>query len=362
MNNEFTILITCLCTVTTIVVVMFINTTCAFQEKLDEQEEIIKSEKIIHRKREEEQERKFLKKQVDYEKKLERAFALIETCNSKINELVLLNKESANKQQTENMIYCNKMHCQILARQDDESERCTELFQEIQTINIKHAEQATIRSKSYITFCAIVPNFGTNEKIFQYINDNDYGVNGTISNTHWSNWCYKLHMFISNNMFGVDGSTHTRIDNDVLNNKIYIFDDIEITHDQQHPHDYNKVCNMHNILNIINRHKSSNLKVPTLVCDEIRHTNPCVIPIGSVLSGEISTYFPENTYVVNYLKDALYVELINGNQQERYPHYLKMTTVILSNNRIKKYPVSLYEKVGDEVNLRDKCYIDGSFI
>ena len=101
MNNDFTImLIACLCTVTTIVVVMFINTTCAFQEKLEEQEEIIKSEKIIHLKREEEQERKFLKKQVDYEKKLERAFALIETCNSKINELVLLNKESADKQQT----------------------------------------------------------------------------------------------------------------------------------------------------------------------------------------------------------------------------------------------------------------------
>ena len=155
MNNEFTImLIACLCTVTTIVVVMFINTTCAFQEKLDEQEKIIEREKIIHRQREEDHERKLLKKEVEYEKKLERAFALIETCNTKINELVLLdketvikqdiksnedvllNKESTDKQQPENMIYCNKTHCQILARQDDESEKCDELHQITQYVKI----------------------------------------------------------------------------------------------------------------------------------------------------------------------------------------------------------------------------------
>ena len=142
MNNEFTImLIACLCTVTTIVVVMFINTTCAFQEKLDKQEKIIEREKIIHQKREEEQERKFLKKQVEYEQKLERAFDLIEARYSKINEMVLLNKESLDKQQTENMSYCNKMHCQILARQYNEcNDECNDNNKELQeNINqIKH--------------------------------------------------------------------------------------------------------------------------------------------------------------------------------------------------------------------------------
>ena len=363
MNNEFTImLIACLCTVTTIVVVMFINITCAFQEKLEEQEEIIKSEKIIHLKREEEQERKFLKKQVDYEKKLERAFALIETCNSKINELVLLNKESADKQQIENMLYCNKMHCQILARQDDESERCTELFQEIQTINIKNAEQEKIRSKSYITFCAIVPNFGSNEgveEVYPFVHNKDY------VNLYGLNWCnigYNISLF---SLFNKDDFHFTRVENDILNNKIYIFDAAKSHNrvDGYDPLDYHKRNDVFTTINFFNNDGSnSNLKQPTLVCDEIEYNNPYVIPIGSMLSGEISKYFPENTYVVNYVKDATYAKINNINRCSP-SECLHMTTVILSNNRIKKYPVSMRYKQGDDITLlRDKCYIDGSFI
>lgn len=378
MNNEFTImLIACLCTVTTIVVVMFINTTCAFQEKLDEQEKIIEREKIIHRQREEDHERKLLKKEVEYEKKLERAFALIETCNSKINELVLLNKESADKQQTENMIYCNKMHCQILARQDDESERCTELFQEIQTINIKHAEQAKIRSKSYITFCAIVPNFGERESIYPYLNNLKYGLLSQ-TNTYLYFGVYTIHMtkligtyineIIHNEeILEIHSFTHKVVE-DILDNIIFIFDNILSPAPYTNNGDllkYNRASGR-DLLNLF-RMQNSSIKMTTLISDEIQHINPEVIPIGSVLSGEISKYFPENTYVVNYIKDAFYTDVTDRNPERGSPcsnHLRRLggTAVILSNNRIKKYPVSLYEKEGDEVNLRNKCYIDGSFI
>ena len=250
------------------------------------------------------------------------------------------------------------MHCQILARQDDESNRCTELFQEIQTINIKHAEQAKIRSKSYITFCAIVPNFGTNtsvEQVYPFLHNKEYGI-------HWCNYGYNI------SLFSIDTTNHhhnfKRVEHDILNNKIYIFDDAK-THTRAIVDDHvelYKRTDVYTIKNLFNTDGSgSNLKQPTLVCDEIEYNNPYVIPIGSMLSGEISKYFPENTYVVNYVKDATYAKITDG--KRNIVECLHMTTVILSNNRIKKYPVSMRYKVGDDITLlRDKCYIDGSFI
>jgi hypothetical protein len=260
MNDEFTIiLIACLCSVTTIVVVMFINTTCAFQEKLDEQEKIIEREKIIHRQREEEQEQKFLKKQVEYEQKIERAFALIEARDTKINELVLLNKE-----------------------------KCDEF---IQCISL----QEKIMKCGYVKFSAIVPPHIYNKQIFRPFRPY-MGKLSEVINSGGINHCNA----------NIKEKFYYAEDADILDNKIFVMTDILYNGDDVYHRDKyiaDKITKeqplKEELIKVFDKKVYTSLDYPEHFDGKNCYTNNPTISNGSLLAGEISKYFPNNTYVIN---------------------------------------------------------------